>query len=71
VTGFREGDAVAVYGCWGCGRCKPCHQGAESLCAHYTELGSRGGGLGRDGGLAEFLLVPDARYLVPLPSWIP
>ena len=21
VTGFKEGDAVAVYGPWGCGRC--------------------------------------------------
>jgi len=57
---------VAVYGCWGCGRCKPCRQGAENLCEHVVELGSRGGGLGRDGGLAEFLLVPDAHYLVPL-----
>ncbi len=26
----------------------------------------RGGGLGRDGGMAEFMLVPDARLLVPL-----
>jgi alcohol dehydrogenase, propanol-preferring len=27
-----------------------------------------GGGLGTDGGMADYLLVPDARHLVPLPA---
>ena len=31
-----------------------------------AELGAAGGGLGRDGGMAEYMLVPDARLLVPL-----
>jgi alcohol dehydrogenase, propanol-preferring len=66
VTGFTEGDAVAVYLVWGCGRCKPCSLSAENVCEHMTEIGYRGGGLGRDGGMAEFMLVPDARLLVPL-----
>jgi alcohol dehydrogenase, propanol-preferring len=71
VTGLREGDAVAVYGPWGCGRCKPCRVSAENLCERYAEIGARGGGLGRDGGMAEFLLVPDARYLMPLEALDP
>ena len=29
VTGIREGDAVAVYGGWGCGRCRYCEGGEE------------------------------------------
>ena len=66
MTGLREGDAVAVYGAWGCGRCKPCRVSAENACEHAAELGSRGGGLGRDGGMAEFMLVPHPRLLVPL-----
>jgi alcohol dehydrogenase, propanol-preferring len=65
VTGLDEGDAVAVYGPWGCGRCKSCRASAENLCERYAELGGRAG-VGRDGGMAEFLLVPDARLLVPL-----
>jgi propanol-preferring alcohol dehydrogenase len=66
VNGLREGDAVAVYGPWGCGRCKRCRQSAENECEHVAEMTSRGGGLGRDGGMAEFMLIPDARLLVPL-----
>ncbi|HEY5168919.1 MAG TPA: NAD(P)-dependent alcohol dehydrogenase [Thermoleophilia bacterium] len=66
VTGWQAGDAVAVYGAWGCGRCAPCRQGSEMLCERVDEVGSWGGGLGRDGGMAEFMLVPSARLLVPL-----
>src|SRR4051794_719440 len=66
VTGLREGEAVDVYGAWGCGRCKPCPGSAEKACERAAELRSRGGGLGGDGGMAEFILVPDARLLVPL-----
>ena len=38
----------------------------ETLCERASELGAAGGGLGRDGGMAEYMLVPDARLLVPL-----
>ena len=41
-------------------------QGREMLCERVAEVGSWGGGLGRDGGMAEYLLVPSARFLVPL-----
>jgi len=66
VTGFREGDAVLGYGPWGCGTCRPCRLGRENYCDHAAEIGAMGGGLGRDGGMAEYMLVPSARFLVPL-----
>lgn len=66
VTAMSQGDAVAVHVVWGCGRCKACAVSAENVCERVAEIGSRGGGLGRDGGMAEFMLVPDARLLVPL-----
>lgn len=66
VTGLAQGEAVMVYGPWGCGRCRRCAQGAENYCEHAAEIGAAGGGLGRDGGMAEFMLVPSARWLVPM-----
>src|SRR5262245_1932133 len=32
VNAVREGDAVAVFGGWGCGRCDYCITGQEQLC---------------------------------------
>lgn len=66
VTGFKEGDPVAVYGPWGCGRCHACQLSMENYCENWAELGGFGGGLGFDGGMAEYMLVPAARQLVPL-----
>ncbi len=66
VTGWREGDAVAVYGPWGCGHCRMCHLSAENYCEHAAEIAGAGGGLGFDGGMAEYMLVPAARNLVSL-----
>jgi alcohol dehydrogenase, propanol-preferring len=68
VTELREGDAVAVYGPWGCGQCRQCRLGRENYCDRAREIGVMGGGLGRDGGMAEYQLVPSARLLVPLPD---
>ena len=65
VDGWAEGDAVAVYGPWGCGRCRRCRTGAENYCERSAEIPYAGGGLGRDGGMAPLMLVP-ARSLVPL-----
>jgi propanol-preferring alcohol dehydrogenase len=62
VRAVREGDAVAVYGGWGCGFCPWCARGDEQLCATAEWVGlSR-----HDGGYAEYLLVPHERYLVKL-----
>lgn len=66
VTGLSEGDAVAVYGPWGCGGCAKCAEGKENYCLRADALGIRPPGLGRPGSMAEYLLVDDARHLVPL-----
>lgn len=66
VTGWQHGDPVLVYGPWGCGGCPPCRESAENYCERAAELRAGGGGLGRDGGMAEYMLVPSARHLVAL-----
>jgi propanol-preferring alcohol dehydrogenase len=65
TTGFSPGDPVILYGPWGCGLCLNCRQGMENYC--QAPGGPRPGGLGGiDGGMAEYLLVPAPRYLIPL-----
>ena len=66
VTTVKEGDAVAVYGPWGCGRCHACQRSLENYCENWAQMNGFGGGLGLDGGMAEYMLVPSARLLVPL-----
>jgi alcohol dehydrogenase, propanol-preferring len=66
VKGLEVGEAVAVYGPWGCGRCRACRRSAENYCEHQDEIGAFGGGLGLDGGMAEYMLVPHSRLLLPL-----
>jgi alcohol dehydrogenase, propanol-preferring len=66
VTAFKEGDAVAIYGPWGCGRCHACQLSMENYCENWAEIAGFGGGLGFDGGMADYMLVPSARLLVPL-----
>ena len=70
VTGFEVGQPVAVHGPWGCGTCARCLGGMENYCDRpdLAPAPMGGGGLGRDGGMAEFMLVPSARLLVPLPD---
>lgn len=66
VTEVAVGDAVAVYGPWGCGRCYQCAQGKENYCERAAELGITPPGLGHDGSMAEYMIVDSARFLVPL-----
>lgn len=66
VTGLEVGEAVAVYGPWGCGRCRRCRLGMENYCENQLEVGVMGGGLGSDGGMAPLMKVPSARFLVPI-----
>lgn len=66
VTAVVEGEEVAVYGPWGCGRCRKCAEGKENCCAYAAGLGILPPGLGRPGALAEYMLVDSARHLVPL-----
>jgi len=62
VTSAWLGEPVAVHGVWSCGLCRRCRQGRENACLRLT--GPIGCGLGYDGGLAEFMLVPSDRFLV-------
>jgi alcohol dehydrogenase, propanol-preferring len=70
VRDLEPGQPVAVVGAWGCGHCQRCLGGYETLCARpdLAPVPGGGGGLGMDGGMAELLLVPAARHLVPLPD---
>lgn len=62
VTGVHpELGPVLVYAPWGCGRCRFCLAGEEMLCPDGREAG-----IFADGGYAEAMAVPSARYLHPL-----
>ena len=65
VTGFKEGDAVAMYGPWGCGRCHACQRSMENYCENWAQLGGFGGGLG---SMAEW---PSTCWYPPPGCWWP
>ncbi len=64
ATGFTKGDPVIVYGPWGCGLCMNCRVGKENYCQNLGDI--RPGGLGVNGGMAPYFLVPSTRFLIPL-----
>jgi propanol-preferring alcohol dehydrogenase len=65
VTGFKFGDAVAVNPSWAsCGHCHMCRSGEENHCLY--QKGIRAPGVGYNGGHAPYILVPEARFLVPI-----
>ncbi|MEV6697483.1 NAD(P)-dependent alcohol dehydrogenase [Streptomyces sp. NPDC051453] len=66
ASGVSVGQQVAVYGARGCGTCRSCALGRENYCPHTERLGILSPGLGGPGAIAEYLLVEDTRYLVPL-----
>ena len=66
VEHLQVGDAVAVYGPWGCGRCRNCAQGKENYCTNAQSEGIMPPGLGAPGSMAEYMIVDSARHLVPL-----
>ncbi|MGI4895064.1 MAG: alcohol dehydrogenase catalytic domain-containing protein, partial [Janthinobacterium lividum] len=59
AEGFEVGEAVVVFGGWGCGHCRYCLGGHEQLCD-----ASRWGGMGPAGGYAEYMIVPSTRQLL-------
>jgi propanol-preferring alcohol dehydrogenase len=70
-TVVEIGDGVAaswldrlavVHGVWSCGACHNCRRGQENHCLNLE--GRVGCGLGKPGGLAEYVLVPSERQLV-------
>jgi propanol-preferring alcohol dehydrogenase len=60
-SSLREDMEYLIYPWIGCGTCTVCLAGDENLCARPRTLG-----IYRDGGFAEYLLVPHERYLLPL-----
>ena len=71
VTDLVPGDAVAVHHMRSCGDCEFCHHGHDQSCRTFAR-GAIGmtRGVGIDGGLAEFMVVP-RRELVQLGSLDP
>jgi len=61
---LRDGRAVALEPIAPCGHCDLCAEGRYSLCRLGAGMVH---GVGRDGGMAEQILVP-ARCIVPLPD---
>ena len=59
AAGVQPGDRRVVYPWIGCGLCSLCRAGNEHLCAAPQALGVH-----RDGGFADHVLVPHARYLL-------
>lgn len=53
VVHVQPGQAVMVHPGVSCGHCLACLQGADNRCSRYRLLGQ-----GRDGGLAEYVVVP-------------
>jgi propanol-preferring alcohol dehydrogenase len=67
VAGFAEGDAVVLVSGTSCGGCWYCVRGLDNSCA----AGLAGRGYGRDGGLADYVLVDHPRGLLKMNSLDP
>lgn len=66
VSGVQIGDDVVVYPWIGCGNCDACALGDEQNCPSMRTLG-----ILSDGGYSTHVIVPDARYCVPLDGIAP
>lgn len=66
TEGIEVGESVLVYGPWGCGRCPRCSLGEEHLCERRELRRGTACGIGRDGGLAEYVVLPSPRLAVPI-----
>ena len=60
AKGAKVGDKAVVYPWIGCGKCWYCQSGTEHLCPTPCALG-----VNNDGGYADHVLVPHAKYLYP------
>ena len=65
VSDFKPGDRVCLHYLATCGKCRYCEQGNEQFCGTGKMIGKY-----RDGGYADFILMP-ARSLFRLPDEIP
>jgi 2-desacetyl-2-hydroxyethyl bacteriochlorophyllide A dehydrogenase len=66
IKKWKEGQRVAIYPGISCGKCYFCQRGMTNLC----EKSHEGIGIGKNGGFAEFMMVPE-HCLVPLPESVP
>ena len=62
VTRVSPGDRVVAVAVQGCGRCETCLSGATQLCPDRVAVG-----LSRDGGMAEYAVMPE-QHLVLVPE---
>jgi D-arabinose 1-dehydrogenase-like Zn-dependent alcohol dehydrogenase len=62
AQGVKIGETMLVYPWIGCGECAHCKSGDENLCL----AAPRYLGIFRAGGYSTHIVVPDARYLVPI-----
>jgi len=58
---FTKNQKVVIYPWIGEGLCPACRGGEDNLCDEPRSLG-----VYRDGGYAEYILVPNYRYIVTL-----
>jgi 2-desacetyl-2-hydroxyethyl bacteriochlorophyllide A dehydrogenase len=65
VSAFTKGDRVCVHYLVTCGQCRFCQAGTEQFCPTGEMIGKH-----RDGGYAEFIVVPE-RSIFRLPDEIP
>lgn len=69
VKHYKNGMRVVLAPNVGCGYCKMCREGKEQLCENYEAFG-----IGRPGGFAEFVKIPEEAikrgHLVVLPDEI-
>jgi propanol-preferring alcohol dehydrogenase len=61
VTKSWKGSKVLVYPWIGCGKCDACFDLRDTDCEAQRSLGAKA-----DGGFSEYVLVPDARYLLDI-----
>ena len=63
VTGVRPGDCVTVDPNIYCGRCRYCRNGQKQFCTHLFAIG-----VNRDGGFAQYSMVPESQVFVMDPA---
>lgn len=62
VSGFEEGQPVAVVSTRSCGHCLECDAGFDNAC----DSNKVGRGYGMNGGIADYLIVESTRPILPL-----